>query len=621
MSQRVVAGRFVLHEALGHGGMGTVWRAEDQVLGRTVALKEVSLPPSVPEEERQAMRQRVLREARAAARLNHPAAVTVFDVIEEGDTTFIAMEIVDSPTLYQLVSEQGPITPERTASIAIRVLDALQAAHAQGIVHRDVKPANVMVGDEQIKLADFGIATVKGDPRLTATGLLLGSPSYMSPEQVDGKAAGSPSDLWALGATMYFAVEGQGPFDRPGPLPTLLAISKEKLNPPAHAGPLAPAIVSLLNKDPAARPVATGLRPMLEEVAGVPVGEAEPVLTEEAPERLDEGADLFVAGAGLSKAIPSEPDLVGPGPTETAEGGPGAPGPEVEVLASLSEEDTRTWPDELPGTRTITKPGPLEPAPVHEDRAEPVPSTAVEGAAKRPYLAFGAVAVVIALALFLVLPRLGAGGSVTPDEPSAPAPAEDGGNGAQGAGGEGADGAPGQPGADGQDGADGRDGTEGRRGVAGGGEPSALPAGWRSVDIGSTGFRIGVPPGWRVTNNALGDGSSMRLVGESGRYLLVDWTNRPGRDAVAAWEEQAADYSRRHDNYRQIRIEPTTFRDFPTAAVWEWTYSSGGADLHAVNLGFADDDWGMALNFQTRTTDWRSSADTFETFKSTFGRG
>ncbi len=113
----------------------------------------------------------------------------------------------------------------------------------------------------------------------------------------------------------------------------------------------------------------------------------------------------------------------------------------------------------------------------------------------------------------------------------------------------------------------------------------------------------------------------MRFQGDSGMYLLVDWTDRPGQDAVAAWEEQAAGYARRHQNYRQIRIEPTEFRDFPTAAIWEWTYSAGGADLHAINLGFADDTWGMALNFQTRAGDWQSSLDTFETFKATFGRG
>ncbi|HEX2258846.1 MAG TPA: serine/threonine-protein kinase, partial [Actinomycetota bacterium] len=372
MSQRVVAGRFVLQEPLGQGGMGTVWRAQDQILGRTVALKEVSLPPSVPQEERQAMRQRVLREARAAAKLNHPAAVTVFDVIEEGDNTFIAMEIVESPTLAQLVTEEGTLSPDRAASIGLRVLEALEAAHGHGIVHRDVKPANVIVGEEHVKLADFGVASVKGDPRLTATGLLLGSPSYMSPEQVEGKAAGPPSDLWALGATMYFAVEGRGPFDRPGPLPTLMAISKEDLTPPEHAGPLTRVIVSLLNKDPDRRPLAGRLRIMLEDVIETSLPAAEGAYFEKPDRKLGAAAGVAAAGVGAStEAMAPEPEaivakpkpvvpgpeaqLLKPGPSETAE--PAEPSPaaaEVEVLAGINEQDTETWPDELPETAALT---------------------------------------------------------------------------------------------------------------------------------------------------------------------------------------------------------------------------------------------------------------------------
>jgi eukaryotic-like serine/threonine-protein kinase len=663
MAQRVVAGRFVLQEPLGQGGMGTVWRAQDQILGRAVALKEVSLPPSVPDQERQAMRQRVLREARAAARLNHPAAVTVFDVIEEGDNTFIAMEIVESPTLSQMVTEQGPLSPDKAASIGLRVLEALEAAHAQGIVHRDVKPANVIVGEEYVKLADFGVASVKGDPRLTATGLLLGSPSYMSPEQVDGKAAGPSSDLWALGATMYFAVEGHGPFDRPGPLPTLMAISKEKLTPPEHAGPLTRVIVSLLNKDPDRRPLAGRLRIMLEDVVESSLTGAEGALIEgpdrnrqaaaglaaagaagaaeamvPGPEAMVTGPEAMVPGADamapeseamVPQAEAPEPDamvpesdsqLLKPGPSETAEEEqPTSAGAEVEVLASLNEEDTRTWPEQLPETDALTTPGPppgavpVEARPPEEDRSAPPPAITPGRWERRPYVVFGALAAALVLLALIVLPRLGSERGGAPDEPSAPAPVGEGRSGTGGvAGAEGQDGADGQPGAKGREGSDGR---------AGGGRASALPAGWRAVGLGNTGFRIGHPADWRVVRNALGDGSSMRIEGDSGMYLLVDWTNRPGQDAVAAWEQQAAGYSRRHQNYREIRIEPTEFRDFSTAAIWEWTYSSGGADLRTINLGFADDTWGMALNFQTRAEDWQSSLDTFETFKATFGRG
>src|SRR5919198_1847679 len=214
MSGQIIAGRYLLNEAIGRGATGTVWRAEDRLLGRAVAFKQVELPAAVPRQERQAMRQRVLREARAAARLSHVGAVTVFDVVEDEGKLYIAMELVEGTTLLELVAEKGPLPHPRVATIGLRLLEALEVAHANGIVHRDVKPGNVIVtGDGRVKLADFGIASIKGDPQLTATGLVLGSPSYMSPEQARGEPAGPPSDLWALGATLYFAVEGHVPFE------------------------------------------------------------------------------------------------------------------------------------------------------------------------------------------------------------------------------------------------------------------------------------------------------------------------------------------------------------------------------------------------------------------------
>jgi hypothetical protein len=152
-------------------------------------------------------------------------------------------------------------------------------------------------------------------------------------------------------------------------------------------------------------------------------------------------------------------------------------------------------------------------------------------------------------------------------------------------------------------------------------EAASLPAGWQRQAIGDTGYSIGRPSDWRRIENPIGDGSSMRFQGPDGRYLLVDWTDQPGDDAVEAWEEQAAGYASRHANYRQIQISPTEFRDFPTAALWEWTYSSGGAELHAANLGFANDEWGFALNFQTRSEDWEVAQPTFEQFQQTFAGG
>lgn len=265
---RQIAGRYVLTDRLGKGGMGTVWRAQDSVLKREVAIKEVKLPGALSSDDSNVVKHRVMREAQTAAGLTHPNAVTVFDVVESDGHTFIVMELVDAPSLEEHVKEQGALSAEETARIGLDVLGALEAAHAQGIIHRDVKPGNVMCpAGGRSKLADFGIAAVKGDPKLTATGLVLGSPSYMAPEQASKDASGPESDLWALGATLYFAVEGEPPFDRGQAIPTLTAVVHEEPRAMKKAGPLAPVLGALLAKEPSERPNAQELKQMLEKVA------------------------------------------------------------------------------------------------------------------------------------------------------------------------------------------------------------------------------------------------------------------------------------------------------------------------------------------------------------------
>jgi hypothetical protein len=228
-----------------------------------VAVKEVIVPPQLSDEERRAAQARVWREARVAAGLAHPGAVTVYDVLEEDGLTYIVMELVEAPSLDELVRRDGPLDPDGAAHIGRQVLDVLRAANAKGIVHRDVKPANVMIRGGQVKLADFGIASVAGDPRLTTAGLVLGSPSFMSPEQAHGAEVGPATDLWSLGATMYFAVEGVSPFDRGQTIPTLTAIVQEEPPPPRRAGWLGPVIMRLLAKEPAARPSGAELADLL----------------------------------------------------------------------------------------------------------------------------------------------------------------------------------------------------------------------------------------------------------------------------------------------------------------------------------------------------------------------
>ena len=271
-TERRVSGRYILREQLGKGGMGTVWRATDDVLKREVAVKEVKLPRTLSSDDSDAMRDRVMREAQTAARLGHPSAVTVFDVVQEDGHTFIVMELVDAPSLEDIIQRDGALPPKQVAQIGLDVLGALEAAHSQGITHRDVKPGNVMLPDGRAKLADFGIASVKGDPKLTATGMILGSPSYMAPEQASQDVAGPESDLWALGATLYCAVEGEPPFDRGQAIPTLTAVVHDDPRPMTKAGPLAPVITALLSKEPQDRPAPADLRAMLGDVAaGGPV--------------------------------------------------------------------------------------------------------------------------------------------------------------------------------------------------------------------------------------------------------------------------------------------------------------------------------------------------------------
>ncbi|NGY60448.1 serine/threonine protein kinase [Lentzea sp. NEAU-D13] len=246
-------GRYQLIRELGRGGMGVVWLGKDAVLGRDVAVKELLLPGNVPADERAVYQERVLREARIASQLADPAVVTVFDLISEHDETFIVMELINAPTLEECVELDGPLRVREAAVLAAQLLGALEAAHSSGVVHRDVKPGNVMVpGRGTAKLTDFGIAQSLDDPRLTATGTLIGSPAYMSPERLAGGPAMPAWDLWALGATLFFAVEGRGAFDRPTTSATILAVMSERPV-PRVTGPLGELITGLLEPDPARR--------------------------------------------------------------------------------------------------------------------------------------------------------------------------------------------------------------------------------------------------------------------------------------------------------------------------------------------------------------------------------
>ncbi|MBV7697126.1 serine/threonine-protein kinase [Streptomyces sp. TRM70350] len=268
---RLIAGRYRLLAKLGHGGMGTVWRAKDETVDREVAVKEPRVPDHLPERERANAFERMRREARAAARLDHPAVVNVHDVAVVDDRPWIVMELVQGRSLGDALQE-GTLSAREAAKVGLEVLGALEAAHAAGILHRDVKPDNVLLGrHDRVVLTDFGIAQIEGETNLTDTGGFVGSPEYIAPERVLGRRPGPASDLWSLGVVLYAATEGVSPFRRSNTPATLQSVLNATPAPPASAsGPLAEVINGLLQKDPARRPNAARVRSLLEAAADPP---------------------------------------------------------------------------------------------------------------------------------------------------------------------------------------------------------------------------------------------------------------------------------------------------------------------------------------------------------------
>ena len=546
-SQRLIQNRYALQRALGRGGMGVVWLAEDSVLQRNVAVKEMEFPPGVPAEEIDSLKKRVMREARAAGRLNHPNVTTIFDVVTDDAGTWIVMEYVDAPTLTEVVGHDGPLSVERTVGIGQALVGALEAAHAAGIVHRDVKPGNVMVKENgNVKLADFGVAAIQGDPKITVTGLIIGSPSYMAPEQAKEGVSGPASDLWGLGATLYYAVEGRPPFDKGAAIPTLTAVTYEPPEPMQRGGALAPIIERLLDKDPDARPTTGELRTLLDEVATAPTPEPAPTwfwdnqatpspaaaptavvehVSDEAVEQADIrpartrrsawpwviAAAVLLLIAGLT--LPSLFDSEAP-PRDTAERDP-------------QQGDQQPDNDPQPGRNNQDEPA-------DPPAAESDPPT---------------------------------------EEPTEPPAAE--------------------PTA----------------------AAVAVPEDWATYELADTGSSVAYPEDWEIIQRAPNRTDLSDPAG--GRYLRFEYTDTPGDDAVAAWEDSSAAFGDTHDDYTEISIEPYKYRN-KEAALWEYTYSSGSTQLHAYNLAIVTGGRGYALNFQTREDQWDESQEMWEQFVASF---
>jgi hypothetical protein len=534
---RVVDQRYALQRLLGRGGLGVVWEADDNVLNRRVALKEIDIP-SVVGAEADGVRARVLREAIAAARLNHPCAVTTYDVIRDEDRVYIVMELVEVPTLAEIVAKEGPLTPERAAVIGAQVAEVLANAHERGIVHRDVKPGNLMVGrGDRVKLADFGIASVKDDSRITATGLVLGSPPFMAPEQAGSSDSGPAADTWALGATLFYAVEGVPPFDKGSAISTLAAAASE--DPPAatRAGPLEPVISEMLTKEPNRRPSDEDLIVRLREVAGGAVGSRRPT-------------DIF----------------------------------------------ERTGPV-LPEWNSVPEEEPYEVVRPAQRRARPLPWI----------LAAGAIVAAALAGLWAVDAVRDAAGSGRDPEPAVSEAGERrdsssaGGSAAQGPG------ASENPGPSRDSG-----GTDDEVEVSRG-----APASWAAYTDPETGYALAYPADWVVRPQSASLTTTDFVDPETGTYLRVDWTGDPGPSPEAHWDQFSAAFAESHADYAEIRIDSTIYKGYE-AALWEYSYSDGGTELHAYNLGFVTSDFGFALNFQSHAENWNDSQALFERFKAAF---
>jgi serine/threonine protein kinase len=325
---RVIAGRYRLDAPIGRGAMGVVWRARDQLLDRDVAIKEVQIADTLTEEERATAFQRTLREAKTAARLNHPAVVTVYDVAEDGGRPWIVMQLIHAQSLDQVLAASGPLSPRRAAEMARQLLSALSVAHAAGVMHRDVKPSNVLLGsDDRAVLTDFGIATFQDDPKLTQTGMVMGSPGFTAPERIRGEDASPASDLWSLGATVYAAVEGHGPFEkRGGAITTMSAIINEEAPEAPAAGALGPVIAALLRREPVDRPDASAAARMITDVL--------PQLPDRPP-GTPAGYEATALSAS-SRPAPPQPGSAPPGSASPGAATPGSASPRAAFPGSAS---------------------------------------------------------------------------------------------------------------------------------------------------------------------------------------------------------------------------------------------------------------------------------------------
>ncbi|WP_035848254.1 serine/threonine-protein kinase [Kitasatospora azatica] len=626
-SGRVLADRYRLDSILGSGGMGTVWRAEDEMLGRIVAVKELRMHGGVDEDEKHRLIVRTLREAKATARIRHTAAVTVFDVVEEDDRPWIVMELVDGRSLAEVVKEDGPVTPVRAAEIGLELLGVLGAAHSQGILHRDVKPSNVLIGEDgRVVLTDFGIASVEGDTSVTSTGMLVGAPSYISPERARGHKPGPPADLWSLGGTLYAALEGKPPYDRGSALATLTAVMTEELPDPANAGPLLPVIQGLLEKDPEKRLDASATRSMLRRVVAESTARAESTTQAKVPVT-DEPATAVAPAAGpVAGPVAAKAERKGLG-----KGGarPSVPGlSTVRVGSGRTRPATAATPASAASASASASPAPAAGAAAAEQTAWSSSPT-LGAAARWPRRRLLLVALLLALVLvgggvWLAVEDSGKGtpngaastassagtaggvaGAPVSAAPSSAAPSSAPTGSAAPSTAAPTTTAPTSPAAAPPPAGSPAAAPSSPAASASAAGPQ-VPAGYQ-LYTDPSGFKI-VLPQW-LTDQGVGYRATTRKFGGHGLSLLVDWQSPANSSALADWQASDASGATTFSGYQRIQVAPVTYGQWTNAADWEWTFSgSSGTRMHSLNRGFVVDNgkYGYALLWTSSDADWSS---------------
>ncbi|WP_405750617.1 serine/threonine protein kinase [Streptomyces sp. NBC_00012] len=641
---RLLAGRYRLGEVLGRGGMGTVWRAVDETLGRTVAVKELRFPSAIDEDEKRRLITRTLREAKAIARIRNNGAVTVYDVVDEDDRPWIVMELIEGKSLAEAVREDGVLTPKRAAEVGLAILDVLRAAHSEGILHRDVKPSNVLIAEDgRVVLTDFGIAQVEGDPSVTSTGMLVGAPSYISPERARGHKPGPPADLWSLGGLLYASTEGSPPYDKGSAIATLTAVMTEPLDPPKNAGPLEEVIYGLLAKDPEQRLDEAGARALLNDVIHapekpdpvvVPPADATQVMalpgktdeprgkTKPAPAEQGEGARDRLRGALRSvRNAKTAPAAAAAAATTT----PPPPSAPPSVSPSAAGVGTPAKPAKPAATAAVPSPRPAT------SPATPPRASITDVVPRRTLAIIAAVIVLAVLGTVLALTLGGddkndAGGSKGKGDKSTsagPSTATGGSTDTDSGSGSGKDqdqnGNQGQGQGEGKD----KDKTDKESGGSKGDKPQdALPAGFRMITNKQFHFKMAMPEDFRFDKPA-GDNSG-GIYNVSGGFprIQVDYTDSPGGDAAAAWNAAKAAVAASSNGYHHLGINKVQYNGYPTVADWQFERTQYGQRVHVINRGFkVDGKHGYAIMISCKADEWDSKEcrtlrkTAFDTFK------